>query len=312
MKEHGKTYDSVEHMEYKKNQWLANLEIVTAHNNQFARGRETFSLSMNKFADLNQHEFAAQFLRPRSTRNSEKTSLRMNNSKTADDVPDSMDWRDVDNVVTPVKDQGYCGSCWAFSAVAAMEGAYNYASGSLNSFSEQELVDCTKNGHYTCNIGGEMSDGIAYIADDMDGYIYTEREYPYTGSSCSIAKDCCDADASTGVSTGITGFTAVDSGDEDGLKVASAEQTIISVGIDASSVLFQLYNSGVYAPAGCSTTSLDHGVAVVGYDTMTIGGDYWIVKNSWGSSWGEDGYIYMARNDDNSCGIATDATYANL
>ena len=95
-------------------------------------------------------------------------------------------------------------------------------------------------------------------------------------------------------------------------KTAAGTYPIISVGIDASSMQFQLYSSGVYAPAGCSSTQLDHGVAVVGYDTMAKGGDYWIVKNSWGVTWGERGYVYMARNDGNKCGIATDAAYANI
>jgi len=253
-------------------------------------------------------EFRATFTSPKTTRFSEKSTRTFNG--TVQDVPDAIDWRDVDNVVGAVKDQGYCGSCWAFSAVAAMEGAYNYKSGTLNSFSEQELVDCTKSGHYTCNLGGEMSDGIEYIGSEMGGYIYTEDAYPYTGTSCSVLKDCCNAEEKTGVDTGITGFTAVSSGDEDALKSASATQTIISVGIDASDASFQLYNSGVYAPTKCSSTDLDHGVAVVGYNTMAKGGDYWIVRNSWGSSWGVDGYIYMARNDNNKCGIATDAAFA--
>ena len=92
------------------------------------------------------------------------------------------------------------------------------------------------------------------------------------------------------MSTGITGFTAVATGDEDALKTAS-NIAVVSVGIDASGTSFQLYNSGVYAPASCSSTQLDHGVAVVGYDSMAKGGDYWIVRNSWGSSWGQDGYM---------------------
>ena len=102
------------------------------------------------------------------------------------------------------------------------------------------------------------------------------------------------------------------SGDEDALKEASATLTIVSVGIDASQSSFQFYSSGVYSDRGCSTTNLDHGVAVVGYNSMTPGGDYWIVRNSWGVTWGERGYIYMARNDNNMCGIATDAVTANI
>ena len=309
MGQHDIAYESVEEVEYRFGIWRANKAVVEAHNEEHARGRETYTLAMNKFAAMTNAEFSAQMLRPRTTRNADSAERTFEGGAA---VADSFDWRSVKDVVTPIKDQGQCGSCWAFSAVATMEGAYNYATGSLNSFSEQELVDCTNSGHYTCNVGGEMSDGVDYIASSQSGYIYTERAYPYTATSCSILKNCCNAESNTGVSTGITGHTAVTSGDEDALKSAAGTYPIISVGIDASSTQFQLYSSGVYAPAGCSSTSLDHGVAVVGYDTMTVGGDYWIVKNSWGTSWGEDGYIYMARNDNNKCGIATDACYANI
>ena len=306
---HGLTYESEEEFKYRFGIWLANKAIVEAHNEEYARGRVSYTLAMNKFAAMTNAEFSSAMLRPRSTRNADSAERTFEGGVS---VADTFDWRSVKDVVTPIKDQGQCGSCWAFSAVATMEGAYNYASGSLNSFSEQELVDCTNSGHYTCNVGGEMSDGVDYIASSQSGYIYTETAYPYTATSCSILKNCCSAESNTGVNTGITGHTAITSGDEDALKSAAGTYPVISVGIDASSTQFQLYSSGVYAPAGCSSSSLDHGVAVVGYDTMMVGGDYWIVKNSWGTGWGEDGYIYMARNDNNKCGIATDACYANI
>jgi len=310
MKEHSKTYESEEEHRLRFKVWSNNLELVESHNAEFARGRQTFDLAMNRFADMTNSEYRTMMLAPKSTRFVDNAETVFN--KTNGATPDTMDWRDVNNVVPPVKNQEQCGSCWAFSAVAAMEGAYNYKTGTLNEFSEQELVDCTKDGHYTCNLGGEMSDGIDYIASEQNGYIYTESAYPYTAKSCSIAKDCCTAEAGEGVATGITGHTAIPTGDEDALKEASATLTVVSVGIDASAASFQLYNSGVYAPAGCSSTNLDHGVAVVGYNTMVKGGDYWIVRNSWGRTWGEQGYIYMARNDNNKCGIATDAATANI
>ena len=308
MKEHSKTYESAEEHRLRFSVWSNNLELVEAHNDEFARGRQTFDLAMNKFADLTNAEYQTLMTRPKTTRFADNSATFTNASA---GLPDTLDWRETPNVVNDVKDQGQCGSCWSFSAVAAMEGSYNAKTGTLNSFSEQELVDCTNGGKYTCNLGGEMSDGIEYIASDMNGYIMTEAAYPYTAKSCSILQNCCTAEAGQGVATGITGFTAVATGDEDALKTA-ANIAVVSVGIDASATSFQLYNSGVYAPAGCSSTQLDHGVAVVGYNTMTEGGDYWIVRNSWGSSWGQDGYIYMARNDDNKCGIATDAATADI
>ena len=306
---HGKTYASNEETRYRENVWNKNLAFVAAHNEEFAHGRASFTVEMNKFADLTSDEFGALYRRPRATR-SALSATGVFTAPLNETVAASYDWRTVKNVVGPVKDQGQCGSCWAFSAVAAMEGAYNYKSGTLNSFSEQELVDCTNNGHYTCNLGGEMSDGITEIVSNHGGVISTEAAYPYTAKSKFIKS--CGADDSTGVKTGITGFTAVAEGDETALKAASAQQTIVAVGMDASANAFQLYSSGVYAPATCSSTSLDHGVAVVGYDTMTQGGDYWIVRNSWGESWGQDGYVYIARNDNNKCGLATDAVFANI
>ena len=210
------------------------------------------------------------------------------------------------SVVTDVKNQGSCGSCWAFSAVATMEGRYALDSGDLQEFSEQELVDCTMNGTYTCEMGGEMHDGIDEIALNHGGKINTETQYPYEGRDSKT----CNAKDDEAIDAGITGYANVTVGDEDALKAAAYARPIISVGIDASSISFQMYFGGVYDPIFCSSTRLDHGVSVVGYGTSETGKDYWWVKNSWGRGWGEKGYIEMARNKKNKCGIATDACYA--
>lgn len=302
-----KTYESDSMEAYRQHVWEMNLKVVQQHNVDFAHGRESYSLAMNKYADLTPSEFGAIMSRPKVKRSAD--SARAVHVRSNATLPDEKDWRDVKNVVTAVKDQGSCGSCWAFSAVAAMEGAYNYKSGTLNSFSEQELVDCTNRGKYTCARGGEMSDGIEEIVKDHSGKINTEDQYPYTAKS-HIRYDC-EAQDDEAVQTGITGFVAIPQGDEDALKDASATKTIVSVAIDASSMKFQLYSSGVYAPSSCSSTELDHGVAVVGYGSLD-GNDYWLVKNSWGESWGMDGYVLMSRNDNNKCGIATDAVYAQI
>jgi len=304
---HEKTYESEAMHAYRQHVWEMNLELVEQHNAEFNKGRESYTLEMNKYADLTAAEFGAMMSRPKVKRSA--ASARAVHVRSNTTTPDEMDWRTVKNVVTAVKDQGSCGSCWAFSAVAAMEGAYNYKSGSLNSFSEQELVDCTKKGSYSCARGGEMSDGIEEIVKDHSGKINTEQQYPYTAKS-HIRYDC-EAKDSEAIETGITGFVAIPQGDEDALKDASATKTIISVAIDASSEKFQLYSKGVYAPGSCSSSNLDHGVAVVGYGALD-NNDYWIVKNSWGESWGMDGYVLMSRNDNNKCGIATDAVYADF
>lgn len=218
----------------------------------------------------------------------------------------SWDWRTHSNVVNPVKNQGSCGSCWAFSAVAAMEGAFNLKTGSLHSFSEQQVVDCTLNGANTCSIGGEMWQGIDYVA--KAGGIESETSYPYKGTSGGG----CHFDSSKVVGK-FSGYVNVTSGDEAALKAATFEKPVISVGIDASSIWFQLYLFGVYDHSSCknSIDDLDHGVAVVGYGTDS-GKDYWWVRNSWGGAWGIHGYIRMVRNKNNQCGVATQAAFATL
>jgi len=280
----------------------ANLEKVNRHNELAAQGKYTYTLGMTRWADMTNEEYRQR------VSGGYRPSVQPHNAtlytpKPVKDLPDSVDWRDK-GVVTGVKDQGQCGSCWSFSATGSMEGAHALSTGQLIALSEQNLIDCVMNGQYTCDTGGEMQDGFAWVI--QNGGIESEDEYPY----CTCSGNQCAFDQSQVVAT-FSNYQAVTSGDENALQSAAANQPGVSVAIDASNESFQLYSGGVYNEPNCSSTQLDHGVLVIGYGTDSdSGSDYWLVKNSWGTSWGLEGYIMMSRNANNQCGIATDASFA--
>merc|ERR1712232_642480 len=211
------------------------------------------------------------------------------------DVADSIDWV-AKGAVTPVKNQQQCGSCWAFSSTGALEGAFFKTTGKLQSLSEEDLVQCNSITDHGCK-GGLMDNAFNWVQQNG---ICSEEAYPYTsgsGTTGTCKKTC------TPIVT-ITGHTDVPSNDESALKAAVSQQTV-SVAIEADKSAFQLYKGGVLDNSACGK-QLDHGVLVVGYGTD--GKDYWKVKNSWGATWGEQGYIRMVRNK-NQCGIASQPSY---
>merc|ERR1712198_193468 len=277
----------------RKNIFASNLKFIEKHNAEHALGLHTYTVGINQFADLTNEEFVQQFTGFKAMDNLPESSVEIVGER-----PAEIDWREK-GAVTPVKNQGQCGSCWAFSTTGTIEGAYFLKTGNLVSVSEQNLVDCsTKN--YGCNGGNPY---MALLFTIQQGGIDTEESYPY-----QARQHTCRFDENN-VGAEITGAKRISYGSEEDLQNAIGEIGPISVAIDASHSSFQLYESGVYNEPYCSSYRLDHGVLAVGYGSED-GQDYYIVKNSWGTSWGLDGYIKMARNSNNMCGIASMACYA--
>jgi len=308
---HHKSYSAAEEQR-RFEIFSKNVDLITQHNLEAAAGKHSFTLATNAFADLTNDEYRQIYLglKRRGSSSAPKPSSSSNDSirgsadftRLADPVPDAWDWRQHGYTIA-VKDQGQCGSCWAFSATCAMEGAWFQKTGQLVSLSEQLCVDCVLNGTDTCSVGGEMHD--CYLQVVQEGGDESESDYPYTAADGTCAFDKTKAVGQ------FSGYLNVTQFDEVALKNASAAH-VISVGIDASSIWFQLYFGGVYDDSSCKSdyADLDHGVAVVGYgNDSSSGKDYWIVRNSWGASWGMAGHILMVRNKSNQCGIATDATF---
>lgn len=294
---HAKTY--INAFEHAKRQAIfsENLRYIMKHNAEASLGKHTYTLAINKFADLTHGEFRQMHLaQPKSIYKASTKAAHVD----VKSLPAEVDWRD-EGYVTPIKDQGQCGSCWTFSAVVSMEGQHFKSAGTLESLSEQQLLDCVHPFEDGCN-GGFMDDAFEYaVGKGMN----SESSYPYQAVDQSCAYDA------NGIVATISGYTDVTAYSEDALQDAVANVGPISIGIDASHMSFQFYSDGVYTPSVCSSYSLDHGVAAVGYGNYN-GDDFWMVKNSWGTGWGMEGYIMMARNHNNLCGVASMASYPTV
>jgi len=277
----------------------SNFKRIFEHNMGADNGLHSYRLAVNQFADLTTEEFARQMNGFKSS--GQRVQRNIHRDEDVSALPATVDWR-TKGVVAGVKDQGQCGSCWAFSAVASIEGQHALSTKNLVSLSEQNLVDCsTAEGNMGCN-GGLMDQAFEYVMKNKG--IDTESSYPYEASD----DNCVYKSKSSGAT--VTNFTDIMTGSESGLQTAVANVGPISVAIDASQFSFQFYSSGVYDEPNCGNkmADLDHGVTAVGYGTDN-GQDYWLVKNSWGTIWGMTGYIQMSRNKDNQCGISTAASY---
>jgi len=283
---------------FRKKIFLNNLMAIDQQNQRYDEGKSTFTMGVNQFADLTTQEFSETMnnykSKPRDPAHDQHISAQAN--------PTSMDWR-TSGCVIEVKDQGQCGSCWAFSAIGSTEFANCNVTKNNVSLSEQNVVDCSWSyGNRGCG-GGLMNSAFEYMIDNKG--VETEESYPYTAKSplnnCSY-----DADYKGGSISDYKNILPL--GNESSLETAVATHGPISVAIDASKASFQFYVKGVYDEPLCSSTQLDHGVLCVGYG-VDAGVSFWLVKNSWGTGWGIQGYIEMSKDKQNQCGIASEASY---
>jgi C1A family cysteine protease len=272
--EHGKSYGTKEEYLFRLAEFTRKMKFVEEHN---AQNTDDATLAINHMSDWTDMEYA-------KLRGYKGTKQANENVFTGEgvEIPAAVNWV-TDGAVTPIKNQGMCGSCWSFSATGSMEGRHQIKSGDLMAMSEQQLVDCSKDeGNMGCN-GGLMDYAFKYAETHM---METEAQYPYTGRDGKCH--------SAGGTVEVSNFTDVKPNSPMALAAAVAEGPV-SVAIDASGLFFQLYHGGIMKHF-CGQ-SLDHGVLVVGYGTEK-NTDYWILKNSWGTIWGEHGYFRILRSMD--------------
>jgi C1A family cysteine protease len=276
--------------EHVYNNWVNNDKYITEKNNK----NLTYTLDHNAYSGYSLDEFSdVMGFGP------VPLSIKMNDLFTFENtaLPTSVDWRSK-GVVNAVKDQGQCGSCWAFSTICSVESAVAIKTGVLNVLSEQQLVDCDnlKNGgkDYGCN-GGLMDNAFTWIGKNNG--VCSSKSYPYV-SGTTKTSGTCQKTCTNVVNTDVSRFVDVQVNSDSAMMTALAQQPV-SVAIEADQRDFQLYSSGVFTSA-CGT-NLDHGVVLVGYGAMN-GLDYYILRNSWGTSWGSSGYMYLGRGTDPSTG----------
>ena len=272
----------------------------------------TYTLGHNAYSAMNSEEFAElmRFGYNREIISSMGQAASMSYGSVG--APASVDWR-TKGAVTPVKDQGQCGSCWSFSTTGALEGIYAIKNSNLVSFSEQQLVDCdyirAGGTSLGCN-GGDMGSAMDWIGKNNG--LCTEQAYPYF-SGTTKTNGACQKSCSVVPGSDVSKTVSVGANSDSAMMTALAQQPV-SVAIEADQSSFQLYKSGVFS--GSCGTNLDHGVLLVGYGTMT-GGDYYILKNSWANTWGDHGYMYLGKGSQynggkGQCGVLMQGVYPVL
>lgn len=294
---HSKEYNELDEEGIRRAIWDKNMRMIEAHNQEAELGMHSYTLAMNHLGDMTSEEVAEKMTGLLIPLNTER-SFTMALDEKVHNIPKSVDYRKK-GMVTSVKNQGSCGSCWAFSSAGALEGQLAKKTGQLLDLSPQNLVDCvTENDG--CG-GGYMTNAFSYV--QQNGGIDSEDAYPYVGQDQPCRYN------SSGMAAQCKGYKEVPVGNEHALAVALFKVGPVSVGIDATLPSFQFYQKGVYYDPTCNAEDINHAVLAVGYGVTVKGKKYWIVKNSWSESWGNQGYILMARNRGNLCGIANLASY---
>jgi len=286
---------------HRYNIFKANLDFIVTENKK----NQTYTLGMNAFGDETHEEFVATRLGYNRVNKKPNTKNIVPQKPTKPtkpiSIPTSVDWA-AKGKVTAVKDQGQCGSCWAFSSTGSIESIASIANNAVPiALSEQQLVDCsTSYGNQGCN-GGLMDQAFSYVISENG--LCTEKAYPYTATGPNTCQTTC----TNSPTSAIKAYSDITTNSEDALATAVAQQPV-SIAIEADQSGFQFYSSGVFT--GACGANLDHGVLAVGYGTMGSN-KYWKVKNSWGASWGESGYILLGKGMDvnggaGQCGILSD------
>ena len=295
-----KRYENIQEMETRFQIFRTNLRNIILHN---LDNTQNFTMGINQFTDLTPQEFKDQYVGGLKT---EVGSYGCKSfSSSASGAPSSVDWRNK-GVVNPVRDQGQCGSCWAFATTANAESVWAISSGKLLDLSEEFLVECATGAGYFnmgCN-GGQPDSAFKYMINNGQ---CTESSYPYKAGTTKTAGTCQKC-TSAGVS--FSGCYDVASKDQVSLMAAVAKHPVV-IAIEADTRYFQSYSGGILDSPNCGTT-LDHAVEIIGYGTEN-GVDYWNVRNSWGSSWGENGYFRVKKtsstNDIGICGVAAEPSF---
>ncbi|KAH8850203.1 Cathepsin L-like proteinase [Schistosoma japonicum] len=322
---HHKHYSTQKEYDEHYENWQYNLHLIRQHNKMQQKGLELYTTGLNEFSDLNWSHISAVYLTNLSqfVKNHNKQGLvllkQSLNDSISKEIPGSWDWRNS-GIVSKVKStnrylwmfiisvisafvgiQGKCGACWAFSAAGALEGQLKNKTGRFIELSSQQLIDCSHSfGNHGC-LGGDMNNAFRYV--EKYG-IQSEESYPY------LTKEGECQPIKSSPLTYSKSIIEIKSNDEEQLKYVLYEYGPVSAGINVEQQ-FMRYKNGIYHSKSCSSADVNHAVLIVGYGEEN-GIQYWIIKNSWGIEWGENGYARIRRNYNNMCGIATMASVPKL